>query len=243
MKKENKTKETKKRLIKKKAPIKQMPEGQELKDLLSIEKVDLYNRLEKMKVTEIKKLYPHITYGFGMTKNTFLSLIMNDIHIKENRENQTTKEETNKEVNKDSFKAIASPVTNNKQSEGLGDTVEKILNSKALKPIAKQVVNIIWGEDNEDCGCTQRKEKLNKMFPYNKPNCFNKQQYDLWTTTSKKIKKTNLITQSQQDIITMLMRDILNLRMTNDSCKGCSGSVWRKYIQQLDEVANTYENI
>jgi len=30
----------------------------------------------------------------------------------------------------------------------------------------------------EDCGCDERKEKLNYLFPYNKPNCFTEEEFD-----------------------------------------------------------------
>ena len=52
--------------------------------------------------------------------------------------------------------------TLNKKSKGLGDTIEKITEVTKLKEIINQVAG-------DDCGCNERKEKLNKMFPYN-PN-------------------------------------------------------------------------
>jgi hypothetical protein len=33
----------------------------------------------------------------------------------------------------------------------------------------------------EDCGCTERKEKLNKIFPYRKPLCMTEHEYEWWT--------------------------------------------------------------
>lgn len=50
-------------------------------------------------------------------------------------------------------------------SKGLGDTVEKI--AKALK--VDTVVNKLTSvTGKEDCGCSKRKEFLNKKFPYSK---------------------------------------------------------------------------
>lgn len=44
------------------------------------------------------------------------------------------------------------------KSKGLGDTVEKITKFTGIKKVVERVTN--------DCGCNERKDKLNKMFPY-----------------------------------------------------------------------------
>lgn len=48
-----------------------------------------------------------------------------------------------------------------KRSEGLGDTIDKITTVTGIKAAVKAVV----GE--EDCGCEERRKRLNEMFPYN----------------------------------------------------------------------------
>lgn len=45
-------------------------------------------------------------------------------------------------------------------SKGLGDSVEKFLNSVGITNIVNQIT------DDEDCGCGKRKELLNNWFPY-----------------------------------------------------------------------------
>ena len=55
---------------------------------------------------------------------------------------------------------------------GLGDVVEKITTATGIKKAVKFLAN-------EDCGCDERKEKLNKLFPRQKPECFTEQEYDL----------------------------------------------------------------
>jgi hypothetical protein len=47
----------------------------------------------------------------------------------------------------------------NKKSKGLGDTIEKITEATGIKQFISD-----W---HPGCGCKKRKEKLNKMFPYN----------------------------------------------------------------------------
>ena len=48
-------------------------------------------------------------------------------------------------------------------SRGLGDTIEKITRLTGIKYVADKVAKIA-GED--DCGCEDRKEALNKAVPY-----------------------------------------------------------------------------
>ena len=48
-----------------------------------------------------------------------------------------------------------------KKSKGLGDTIDKITTVTQFKKLVNEVLG-------EDCGCNERKEKLNKIFPYKK---------------------------------------------------------------------------
>ena len=44
-------------------------------------------------------------------------------------------------------------------SQGLGDTIEKITRVTGIKAIVDTVIG-------KDCGCTKRKDDLNRAFPY-----------------------------------------------------------------------------
>ena len=52
-------------------------------------------------------------------------------------------------------------MSQNKQDlkKGLGDTIEEVFKKTGISYVAKKALG-------EDCGCKERKEKLNKMFPY-----------------------------------------------------------------------------
>lgn len=52
-----------------------------------------------------------------------------------------------------------------KPAEGLGDTIAKITNALGIDKVAVKVARLA-GE--EDCGCEERRKKLNDIFPYNK---------------------------------------------------------------------------
>jgi len=47
-----------------------------------------------------------------------------------------------------------------KKSEGLGDTLQKVITRSGITKYVKII--------SEDCGCDERRKKLNKLFPYKK---------------------------------------------------------------------------
>jgi hypothetical protein len=50
------------------------------------------------------------------------------------------------------------------KSRGLGDSVEKLTKAPGIK----KVVDTVSKVTGKPCGCGQRRDNLNRMFPYNK---------------------------------------------------------------------------
>ena len=50
-----------------------------------------------------------------------------------------------------------------KKSKGLGDSIEKITKATGIKKVVDTVSKIV----KKDCGCGERKDTLNRLFPYN----------------------------------------------------------------------------
>ena len=48
------------------------------------------------------------------------------------------------------------------KSRGLGDSIEKFTKATGVKTVVDRVAEGL----NIPCGCSARKDKLNKMFPY-----------------------------------------------------------------------------
>ena len=65
------------------------------------------------------------------------------------------------------------------QSEGLGDTVEKVLEVTGVAKVAKWLLG-------EDCKCDERKEKLNEWFSYRKPECLLEHEHEFLSEWFKK---------------------------------------------------------
>ena len=51
------------------------------------------------------------------------------------------------------------------KSKGIGDTVEKITKATGVKAAVKTITKAIG---IEDCGCEERRDTLNRIFPYDK---------------------------------------------------------------------------
>ena len=50
------------------------------------------------------------------------------------------------------------------KSKGLGDSIEKITKATGIKKVVETVAKVV----DKDCGCDDRKDVLNRLFPYNK---------------------------------------------------------------------------
>ena len=50
------------------------------------------------------------------------------------------------------------------KSKGLGDTIEKITKATGIKKVVDAVSKAV----EKECNCGERKDILNRLFPYNK---------------------------------------------------------------------------
>jgi BRCT domain type II-containing protein len=108
------------------------------------------------------------------------------------------------------------------KSKGLGDTIEKITTATGIKAVVKAVVG-------EDCGCDERKEKLNKMFPYKRePECLNEEEIAYLSTGV--LKKRTLTYDDRVQIATIHAR-VFNHKF--DVPCTCSPKIWMQWVKQL----------
>jgi BRCT domain type II-containing protein len=108
------------------------------------------------------------------------------------------------------------------KSKGLGDTIEKITTATGIKAVVKAVVG-------EDCGCDERKEKLNKMFPYRRePECLNEEEIAYLSTGV--LKKKTLTYEDRVEIATIHAR-VFHHKF--DVPCTCSPKIWMQWVKQL----------
>ena len=113
------------------------------------------------------------------------------------------------------------------QSEGLGDTVEKVLEVTGVSKLAKWVMG-------EDCGCDERKALLNKFFPYRKPECLLKDEHDFlseWFT-----EKRYTMRPTEQKRMLEIYNRVFKVNMQPTSC----GSCLRDVMNKLEILYNSY---
>ena len=116
-----------------------------------------------------------------------------------------------------------------KKAEGLGDSVEQVLEVSGISKVAKFILG-------EDCGCEERKAKLNRMFPYKKPNCLLEHEYEFLNDFYNR-ERQNTISVSQQKVLSEIYQRVFNQRVQMSS--RC-GSCWRDTISKLKKVYDEY---
>ena len=115
-----------------------------------------------------------------------------------------------------------------KKPKGLGDTIEAGLQAVGIDKVAKWILG-------EDCGCDQRKEKLNKLFPYKKANCLTENHYEYLTDFFER--KPNSISPIEQEVILKIYNRTFNTNVGATQCATC----WIDMIEELKKVFNAYE--
>ena len=123
--------------------------------------------------------------------------------------------------------------TKKQKSKGLGDTVEKVFKATGVDKVAKWVLG-------EDCGCSERKEFLNKLFPYTKPECLTEEEFEYlhWYFTDR----PSTITADQQKRLVAIYNRVLHQKAKTTRCTPCFMSnihtklykIYKEYAKQFD---------
>jgi hypothetical protein len=112
--------------------------------------------------------------------------------------------------------------------KGIGDSIEKITKATGIKKVVDKISEVT----GIDCGCEERKKKLNQMFPYARP--FTEDELSIYESVLPRL-KSGTITGSDQAILVKLYNKIFN---TNKKTSGCSSCVQ----ETLAKLAKVYVN-
>ena len=115
-----------------------------------------------------------------------------------------------------------------KKSKGLGDTIAKVTKATGIDKAVKFIAG-------EDCGCTERKIILNKLFPYNKPECLTETEHN-YLKEFFKIHK-NTITHKEQLELLKISNRVLHTKKQVSSCSSCV----RALMNELKKLYDNYE--
>ena len=111
-----------------------------------------------------------------------------------------------------------------KQSKGLGDTISKITKATGIDKVAKKVLG-------DDCGCEERRKKLNQMFPYHNVRQFTEDEIKIYEEVTGRMQGDRL-SGPDQAILVRLFNKVFGTNKKPTSC----GSCVRETLGQLKGV-------
>ena len=118
------------------------------------------------------------------------------------------------------------------KAKGLGDTIEQITEATGIK----KAVELFSKATGIDCGCDERKAKLNELFSYSRTvNCLTEKDYNALTGLIDP--KKSSLTAEEQAQLSDIYYNVFNYRLQISSC----GSCWANKIQELKQVYNEYK--
>lgn len=118
------------------------------------------------------------------------------------------------------------------KAKGLGDTIEQITEATGIK----KAVELFSKATGIDCGCDERKAKLNELFSYSRTvNCLTEKDYNALTGLIDP--KKSSLTPEEQAQLSDIYYNVFNYRLQISSC----GSCWANKIQELKQVYNEYK--
>lgn len=123
---------------------------------------------------------------------------------------------------------MARPKKKVQPSKGLGDTVAKITEATGIDKLTKFILG-------EDCGCEERKKKLNEWFPYKKPECLTEDEYNYLTEIN--ITKKITFKPSEVTRVRQIYSRVMKVRLEPSSCSSCFKGV----VSSLIKIYDSYE--
>ena len=124
------------------------------------------------------------------------------------------------------------PKGSKNKSKGLGDSIEKITEATGIKAVVKAIAG-------DDCGCDERRDKLNKIFPYSRqPECLNQEEID-YLSGGVLSKKT--LTHDQRVRIAEIHSRVFNHKF--DVPCTCSPKIWIQWIRELKELLDATKEV
>lgn len=115
------------------------------------------------------------------------------------------------------------PSKKRSRSKGLGDTIAKVTEATGIDKLVHAVVG-------EDCGCDERREKLNKLFPYTQP--MDAEQRALYEEHLAGWRNQPRIELDQQKLMIDLLHQTTGTRIKLSRC----GSCIRQSLQKLEII-------
>ena len=113
-----------------------------------------------------------------------------------------------------------------KKSKGLGDTIAKVTKATGIDKVAKAVLG-------DDCGCEERRKKLNQMFPnFKNIRQFTEDEIKIYDEVVPNIDKKGMLTPAERQIVSALYHSVFGESPVWKSCSPCN----KKIMNNLKKV-------
>tara|TARA_B100000902_G_C27248605_1_gene883929 strand:- start:288 stop:668 length:381 start_codon:yes stop_codon:yes gene_type:complete len=114
---------------------------------------------------------------------------------------------------------------------GLGDKIEKFTEKTGIK----KIVDTISEATGIDCGCSEKRDRLNAMFPnFRNIRPFTKDEKAIYEQVMPDVDKTKTVTKQQQYILNGIYKAVFNTDAKFTSCSPC-------VKRTLDNLRKVYE--
>lgn len=119
-----------------------------------------------------------------------------------------------------------------RKPKGLGDTIEQITTVTGIKAVVEKVSELT----GIDCGCEERREKLNALWDYRRPKCLSEASIE-WLNTFLKNKPEQL-TIILQNKLKSIYKEVFDIDFPSTNCRSC----WRDMIREIERVYEVQTN-
>jgi hypothetical protein len=122
------------------------------------------------------------------------------------------------------------------KSKGLGDTVEKITEATGIK----KAVEMFAEATGIDCGCDERKKKLNALFPYKHTECLLEHEHEFlgeFYAQFDGVKVNEKYTRPLAEIHARVFNHKFDIPCS------CSPKTWKAWINDLRKVYDEYKKV
>lgn len=116
----------------------------------------------------------------------------------------------------------------------MGDTIEKVTEATGIK----KAVEMFSEATGIDCGCDERKKKLNALFPYKHTECLEEKEYEFlkgFYAQFDGVKVDEKYTRTLAEIHARVFNHKFDVPCS------CSPKTWKAWITELRKVYDEYD--
>jgi hypothetical protein len=120
-----------------------------------------------------------------------------------------------------------------KKSKGLGDTIQKVTKATGVEKVVKKFFG-------DDCGCDERRERLNKMFPYRDIEQMTSEQMTFFKDVLQPAYRSgqNLGRQNAKGFY-QLYQEVFKKKMKQTSCASCNKNMYIELLKVYESSCET----